>query len=78
MEERGGQIEAATLVRKLSDHSPLVILVWGKHKETPRNRTRFFDISFLSEESEKKKLWEAWVENHPPPTAPSQDFDWPT
>jgi hypothetical protein len=30
----------------------------------------------LSEESEKKELWEAWVENHPPPAAPSQNFDW--
>jgi hypothetical protein len=75
VEERGGRIEAAASVRKLSDHSPFIISVWGKHQEAPGNRTRFFDISFLSEESGRKELWEAWVGNHPPPTTPSQDFD---
>ncbi len=37
VEERGGQIEATALVRKLSNHSPLVISVWGKHQEVPGN-----------------------------------------
>ncbi len=79
VEERGGRIETVASVRKLSNHSPLVILVWGKQQEALGNRTRLFDISFLSEESGRKELWEAWVGNHPPrpPTAPSQDFDWP-
>jgi hypothetical protein len=76
VEERGGRIEAATSTIKLLDHSPLVIFVWGKQQETPSNRTSFFDISFLSEESGKKKMWEVWVGTHPPPSAPSQDFDW--
>jgi exonuclease III len=31
VEERGGRIEATASVKKLSDHSPLVISVWGKH-----------------------------------------------
>jgi hypothetical protein len=77
VEERGGQIEATALVRKLSNHSPLVISVWGKHQEMPGNRTRFFDTFFLNEESGRKELLEAWVRSHPPPTALSQDFDWP-
>jgi hypothetical protein len=54
VEERGGRMDAAASIRKLSDHSPLVILVCGKHQEAPRNRTRFFDISFLSEENGRK------------------------
>jgi len=77
VEERGGRIETAASVKKLSDHSPLVISVWGKQQEAPGNRICFFDIFFLSKKSRRKKLWEAWVGNHPPPTAPSQDFDWP-
>jgi len=31
IEERGGRIETAASVRKLSDHSPLVMTVWGNH-----------------------------------------------
>jgi hypothetical protein len=49
VEERGGQIEVAASVRKLSDHSPLVISVWGKHMDAPRNCPGYFDSSFLSE-----------------------------
>jgi exonuclease III len=30
VEERGGRIKAITSVRKLSNHSPLIISVWGK------------------------------------------------
>jgi exonuclease III len=29
LEERGGYIEAAASVRKLSDHSPFIITIWG-------------------------------------------------
>jgi hypothetical protein len=31
LEERGGRIEATASVRKLSDHSPLIITIWGQH-----------------------------------------------
>jgi exonuclease III len=31
IEERGGRIETATFVRRLSDHSPFVMTVWGNH-----------------------------------------------
>ncbi len=76
MEERRGRIEVAASVKKLLDHSPLVISVWGKHLDAPRNRPGYFDSSFLSEVDGRKELWEAWIGNHPPTTAPSQDFDW--
>jgi endonuclease/exonuclease/phosphatase family metal-dependent hydrolase len=67
VEERGGRIEVAASVRKLSDHSPFVISVWGKHLDVPRNRPCYFDSSFLSEVDGRKELWEAWIGNHPPP-----------
>ncbi len=31
IEERGGKIEAAASIRKFSDHSPIIITVWGHH-----------------------------------------------
>jgi exonuclease III len=33
IEERGGRMEAAASIRKLSDHSPLIITVWGHHPQ---------------------------------------------
>ncbi len=35
IEEKGGRIETAASVRKLSDHSPLVMTVWGNHPPPP-------------------------------------------
>ncbi len=70
VEERRGRIEAAASVRKLSDHSPLVISVWGRHLDAPRNRPGYFDSSFLSEVEGRKELWEAWVGHHRPPPPP--------
>jgi hypothetical protein len=29
LDSRGGRIEVATLIRKFSDHSPLVLSIWG-------------------------------------------------
>jgi len=73
LEERGGRIEAAASVRKLSNHSPLIITIWGWHN-APSSPLRFFDISLLSDERSKKEILEAWVGNHPPP---SNELDWP-
>jgi hypothetical protein len=41
LEERGGIIEAAASVKKLTDHSPLVITIWGQHN-VPSSPSRFF------------------------------------
>ncbi len=60
-------------MRKLSDHSPLIITVWGQHT-APNNPPRFFDTSLLSDEKSKKEMLEAWDGNRPPP---SNDQDWP-
>jgi hypothetical protein len=73
IEEKGGRIEAAASVRKLTDHSPLIIQIWGR-PDAPNNPSRFFDISLLSDERSKKEMLEAWDGDSPPP---SNDQDWP-
>jgi hypothetical protein len=72
IDERGGKIETSTSVRKLLDHSPLIITVWGQHT-APNNPPRFFDTSLLSDEKSKKEMLETWDGNRPPP---SNDQDW--
>jgi hypothetical protein len=47
IEVRGGKIETTASVRKLSDHSPLMITVWGNHSPLG-NPPRFFDVSLLA------------------------------
>ncbi len=74
MEKRGGRIEATTSIRKLLDHSPLIIMVWGQHPP-PGNPPRFFDTSLLSEEKNKQEMLEAWSGDLPRPT---NDQDWLT
>jgi hypothetical protein len=66
LDERGGRFEAAALVRKLTDHSPLIITIWGQHN-APNNPPRFFDISLLSDERSRQEMLKAWDGNHPPP-----------
>jgi len=73
LKERGGRIEAVASVRKFSDHSPLIITIWGQHN-APSNPPSFFDISLLSDERSKQEMLEAWVGNHP---TPFNDLDWP-
>ncbi len=77
VEERGGRIEASASVRKLLDHSPIVISIWGSQQIVHGNHSRYFDLSFLGEERGRKELWEAWIGDHPPPPTPSHSFEWP-
>ncbi len=65
-------MESATSIRKLSDHSPLTIKIWGLHPP-PNNQTRFFDITLLSEENGKAKLLKAWSGEA---ARPSTSRDW--
>jgi hypothetical protein len=58
IEERGGRVESAASIRKLSDHSPLTIKIWGLHPP-PKNQTRFFDATLLSEENGKAEMLQA-------------------
>jgi hypothetical protein len=74
LEERGGRIEAVASLRNLTNHSPLVMTIWGQHN-APISPSRYFDVSLLSDEGSMKKMWEAWV-GSPPPPAPN-GADWP-
>jgi hypothetical protein len=59
-------------VRKLSDHLPLVITVWGNHPPLG-NAPRFFDTSLLSEETCKKEMLSTWDGDH---SRLANDQDW--
>jgi exonuclease III len=65
LEVRGGRIEAAAPLRNLTDHSPLVMTIWGQHN-APISPSRYFDVSLLSEEGSRKEMWDAWVGSLPP------------
>jgi hypothetical protein len=73
VDEKGGRIEAAASMRKFTDHSPLIIKIWGRH-DAPKNTSSFFDISLLRDERRKKEMLEAWAGDAPLPT---NDQDWP-
>jgi hypothetical protein len=72
IEERGGRMEAAASIRKLSDHSPLTMSIWGHHPP-PNNPTRFFDATVLNEDKGKMELLNAWAEDV---ARPSTGRDW--
>jgi len=72
IEERGGRMEATAFIRKLSDHSPLSIIVWGHHRSL-NNPPRIFDATMLSEENSKTEMLEAWSGDR---TRPSNGHDW--
>jgi len=57
--ERGGRIETVASVRKLLDHSPLMMTVWGNQPPL-ENPLHYFDISLLAEEELRKEMVAAW------------------
>jgi len=59
LNSRGGRIEAAPSIRKISDHSPLVITVWGRTFAPPKIAT-YFNITLLKEDVSRSALLEAW------------------
>jgi hypothetical protein len=73
LDSRGGRIEAAPSIRKISDHSPLVLTIWGRTSAPPKTAT-YFDIALLREDVSRATLLEAWEGTQPPP---SHDTDWP-
>jgi exonuclease III len=46
IEERGGKIETMASVRRLSDHSPLVMIVWGNHPPPPQTLLVFSTLPY--------------------------------
>jgi hypothetical protein len=59
LDSRGGRIEAAPSIRKISDCSPLVITIWGCTSAPPKTAT-YFDISLLKEDASKNAFLETW------------------
>jgi hypothetical protein len=72
IDKRGGRVESAASIRKLSDHSPLTIKIWGLHPP-PNNQSRFFDVTFLCEKNDKAEMLKAWSGEA---TRPSSSWDW--
>jgi hypothetical protein len=65
-------MESAASIRKLSDHSPLTIKIWGL-LPPPNNQTRFFDATLMSEENGKAELLKTWAGEG---ARPSTGWDW--
>jgi hypothetical protein len=53
-------------IRKISDHSPLVLTIWGRHSG-PSTPASYFDITLLNEEESKTALLDAWTGTHAMP-----------
>jgi len=73
LEAKGGIIEAAPLIRRISDHSPLVLTIWGRTSAPPIPAT-YFDTALLKEEENRSALFDVWTSTQP---TPSQDTEWP-
>jgi len=73
LDSRGGRIEAAPSIRKITDHSPLVLTVLGRTSAPPKTAT-YFDTTLLKEDGCRAALLEAWESTQPPP---NHDVDWP-
>jgi hypothetical protein len=73
LDSRGGRIEVAPSIKKMLDHSPLVMTIWGQ-AVAPHNATFYFDISLLEEEESRASLLMAWKGASP---LPNRDADWP-
>jgi hypothetical protein len=72
LESRGGRIESVASIEKFSDHSPLLISIWGQATD-PVNPSYYFDTSLLEDAEAKVELFQAWSGDLP---APSNDQDW--
>jgi hypothetical protein len=72
LDSRGGRIEAAPSIKKISDHSPLVLTVWGRPFAPPKTVT-YFDTTLLKEDVCRAALLEALEGTQP---LPSHNADW--
>jgi hypothetical protein len=59
-------------MRKISDHSPLVITIRGRSSSPPTAAT-YFDTTLLREDRSRVALLDAWRGTQPPPNL---DADW--
>lgn len=59
-------------IKKLSDHSPITIKIWGLHPPL-NDKPRFFEVTLLGDEGSKAELLKAWSGD---PSRPSTGWDW--
>jgi exonuclease III len=52
---RGGRIKSAPSMRRISDHSPLIMMIWGR-TSAPPTVTLYFDLSLLKEKESRAAL----------------------
>jgi hypothetical protein len=72
LDSTSGRIEAATLIRKFSDHSPLVLSIWGQ-PDIPDKLSHYFDSSLLKDEKGRVEMLQAWEGELPKPL---NDLEW--
>jgi len=72
LDTRQWRIEATTSIRKLSDHSPLVLTIWGQPTESSK-QNKYFDSSLLRVETCKATMLKAWEGKTP---KPSREAGW--
>jgi hypothetical protein len=75
LNSKGWRIESAISIRKLSDHSPLFILIWGQ-PTAPNNPACYFDSSLLGEEENKAAMLQAWAGDLPTQTRDQEWSSW--
>ncbi|KAH9562524.1 hypothetical protein CY35_05G076400 [Sphagnum magellanicum] len=66
LNSKGGRIEATTSIRKFSDHSPLVLSIWGQ-PNIPDKLSRYFDSSLLKDEKGRAEMLQTWEGELPKP-----------
>jgi len=67
LDARGGRIDAAPSIRRIFDHSPLVLTIWGR-TSTPPTPATYFDIALLKEKESRSALLDAWASTQPMPS----------
>jgi hypothetical protein len=72
---RGGRIEVAMSIRKLSNHSPLILTIWGQLIESSKHN-KCFDSSLLGIETCKAAMLKAWEGETPKPTREARWAPW--
>jgi hypothetical protein len=62
-------------MRKISDHPPLVITIWGRSSSPPTTAT-YFDTTLLREDRSRAALLDAWRGTQPPPSLDANWLGW--
>jgi hypothetical protein len=72
LDSKGGRIEATASIQKFSDHSPLVLSIWGQLAILDKP-FHYFDSSLLEDEKGRAEMMQAWEGELP---KPSNDSEW--